>query len=34
VLKFGRQLIYGTAEYVDAKGRLLAHHTVTYIRVL
>jgi uncharacterized protein (TIGR00369 family) len=33
VLKFGRQLIYGTAECVSADGRLLAHHTVTYIRV-
>jgi hypothetical protein len=33
VLKCGRQLIYGTAECVSADGRLLAHHTVTYIRV-
>jgi uncharacterized protein (TIGR00369 family) len=33
VLKFGRQLIYGTAECVSADGRLLTHHTVTYIRV-
>ena len=33
VLKFGRQLIYGTAECVSRNGRLLAHHTVTYIRV-
>ena len=32
VLKFGRQLIYGTAECVSSDGRLLAHHTVTYIR--
>jgi uncharacterized protein (TIGR00369 family) len=32
VLKFGRQLIYGTAECVSADGRLLTHHTVTYIR--
>jgi uncharacterized protein (TIGR00369 family) len=29
VLKFGRQLIYGTAECVSADGRLLTHHTVT-----
>lgn len=32
VLKLGRQLIYGTAECVDSRGRLLTHHTVTYIR--
>src|SRR5437667_6659205 len=32
VLKLGRRLIYGVAECVDSKGRLLAHHTVTYIR--
>ncbi|HTB14418.1 MAG TPA: PaaI family thioesterase [Bryobacteraceae bacterium] len=32
VLKFGRRLIYGVAECVDENGRLLAHHTVTYIR--
>jgi hypothetical protein len=34
VLKFGRQLIYGTAEYVDANGRLVADHTVTYSRLV
>lgn len=33
VLKFGRQLIYGVAECVDGGGRMLTHHTVTYIRV-
>jgi uncharacterized protein (TIGR00369 family) len=33
VLKFGRHLIYGVAECVDNNGRLLTHHTVTYIRV-
>jgi uncharacterized protein (TIGR00369 family) len=33
LLKFGRQLIYGVAECVDSNGRMLAHHTVTYIRV-
>ncbi|MGA3190653.1 MAG: PaaI family thioesterase [Bryobacteraceae bacterium] len=33
VLKFGRQLIYGVAECVDGNGRMLTHHTVTYIRV-
>jgi uncharacterized protein (TIGR00369 family) len=32
VLKLGRRLIYGVAECVDGSGRLLAHHTVTYIR--
>ena len=33
VLKLGRRLIYGVAECVDGGGRLLAHHTLTYIRV-
>src|SRR6266853_3832034 len=33
VLKFGRHLIYGVAECVDSNGRLLTHHTLTYIRV-
>ena len=32
VLKLGRRLIYGVAECVDGSGRLLAHHTITYIR--
>jgi uncharacterized protein (TIGR00369 family) len=32
VLKLGRRLIYGVAECVDSTGRLLTHHTVTYIR--
>jgi uncharacterized protein (TIGR00369 family) len=32
VLKRGRRLIYGVAECRDPKGRLLAHHTITYIR--
>jgi uncharacterized protein (TIGR00369 family) len=32
VLKLGRRLIYGVAECVDGKGRLLTHHTITYIR--
>jgi uncharacterized protein (TIGR00369 family) len=32
VLKFGRRLIYGVAECVTSDGRLLTHHTVTYIR--
>jgi acyl-coenzyme A thioesterase PaaI-like protein len=33
VLKLGRQLIYGSAECLDEAGKLLAHHTLTYIRV-
>src|SRR5215813_3666656 len=33
VLKLGRQLIYGCAECLDENGRLLTHHTLTYIRV-
>ena len=32
VLKFGRRLVYGTAECVDRESRLLTHHTLTYIR--
>jgi uncharacterized protein (TIGR00369 family) len=32
VLKLGRRLIYGVAECVSGDGRLLTHHTVTYIR--
>jgi len=32
VLKLGRRLIYGVAECVDSKGRLLTHSTLTYIR--
>lgn len=32
VLKLGRRLIYGLAECVDGGGRLLTHHTLTYIR--
>jgi uncharacterized protein (TIGR00369 family) len=32
VLKLGRRLIFGVAECVDGSGRLLAHHTLTYIR--
>jgi uncharacterized protein (TIGR00369 family) len=32
VLKLGRRLIYGVAECVTSEGRLLAHHTVTYVR--
>lgn len=32
VLKLGRRLIFGTAECTNSAGRLLTHHTVTYIR--
>jgi len=32
VLKLGRRLIYGTAECIDSKGRLLTHSTATYSR--
>jgi uncharacterized protein (TIGR00369 family) len=32
VLKAGQRLIYGVAECVDSNGKLLTHHTVTYIR--
>ena len=32
VLKVGRRLIYGVAECADKNGKLLKHHTLTYIR--
>lgn len=32
VLKIGSRLIFGTAETVAEDGRLLAYHTLTYIR--
>jgi acyl-coenzyme A thioesterase PaaI-like protein len=32
VLRFGRRLVYGTAECRGADGRLLTHHTITYAR--
>jgi len=32
VLKWGRRLIYGTAESIGPGDRLLAHHTLTYVR--
>ena len=32
VLRLGRRLIYGTAECLNAEGKLLTHHTLTYIR--
>lgn len=32
VVKLGKRLIYGVAECVNAQGKLLTHHTITYIR--
>jgi uncharacterized protein (TIGR00369 family) len=32
VLKLGRRLIFGTAECTNGAGKLMTHHTVTYIR--
>jgi uncharacterized protein (TIGR00369 family) len=33
LLKVGSRLIYGTAECLSPDGRLLTHHTLTYIRL-
>jgi acyl-coenzyme A thioesterase PaaI-like protein len=33
ILKLGRRLIYGVGECTDVRGKLLTHHTITYIRV-
>ncbi len=32
ILKLGRRLVYGVAECVNRRGKLLTHHTITYIR--
>ena len=32
VLRWGRRLIYGTAESANQQGKLLAHHVITYTR--
>lgn len=32
VLRAGRRITYGDARTTDAAGRLVAHHTLTYIR--
>jgi uncharacterized protein (TIGR00369 family) len=32
ILKLGTRLVYGTAECVTSGGKLLTHHTMTYIR--
>ena len=33
ILKLGSRLIYGVAESAGRDGRLLAHHTITYMQV-
>jgi uncharacterized protein (TIGR00369 family) len=32
ILKLGRRLVYGVAECKNRTGKLLTHHTITYIR--
>ena len=32
LLRMGKRLIYGIAECADRRGKLLTHHTITYIR--
>lgn len=32
VLKLGKRIVYGTAECATREGKLLTHHTLTYIR--
>jgi len=32
ILKLGRRLIYGVADCTNRQGKLLTHHTLTYIR--
>jgi uncharacterized protein (TIGR00369 family) len=32
ILKLGRRLVYGVAECTNSEGKLLTHHTITYIR--
>lgn len=32
VVKLGRRLVYGVAESVSGRGRLLTHHSLTYAR--
>jgi uncharacterized protein (TIGR00369 family) len=32
VLKLGKRIVYGTAECKTREGKLLTHHTLTYIR--
>jgi len=33
ILKLGKSLIYGVAECSNGAGKLLTHHTITYIRL-
>ena len=33
ILKLGKRLIFGVAECTTREGKLLAHHTITYIRL-
>jgi len=33
ILKLGKSLIYGVAECHNTSGKLLTHHTITYVRV-
>ncbi len=33
VLKVGQRVIYGTARCTDRKGKILTHHTLTYLRL-
>lgn len=32
ILQLGRRIVYSVAECVSSQGKMLAHHTVTYIR--
>ena len=32
MLKLGKRLVYGVAECVSRDGKLLTHHTITYVR--
>jgi acyl-coenzyme A thioesterase PaaI-like protein len=32
VLKLGKRVVFGVAECNDTDGKLLAHHSITYIR--
>jgi acyl-coenzyme A thioesterase PaaI-like protein len=34
IIKFGRRLIYGSAECRSERGDLFTHHTVTYARII
>lgn len=32
ILKLGKRLVYGVAECTNRKGKILTHHTITYMR--